>query len=115
MKKIRYDSAMGALFTESARGLNVKQQTTLMSDLRRAFNELDKAGVKVDGKRIGNVTLSIDWFQKAENQADLVARLHGESRQYVQSALTRLEGARVRYDEDRGANMITMPIADGQR
>lgn len=114
MKKIRYDSAMGALFSESARGLNVQQQTDVMTALSRAFGDLNRRGVQVGNKRIGQVTLGIDWLQNADNQRQLTESLPVELRGYVNDALKRLEHARVKYDDDRRTSMITMPAADGQ-
>ncbi|MBL4803891.1 MAG: hypothetical protein JKY71_03415 [Alphaproteobacteria bacterium] len=114
MKKLRYDSALGALFSESARGLSLKDQTSVMTELSRAFSAMDKEGVQIGGQRIGNATLSIDWLQSADNQQQLLARLHGDTRRHVQQGLQRLQGARVKYDDGRRANMITMPEADGQ-
>ncbi len=114
MKKVRYDSAMGALFCESAKGLPITEQTQVMTALSQAFSTMDKDGVKIGGERVRNATLTIDWLQSADNQQKLLARLHGQTRQHVRGGLERLQSARVKYHDDRGAMMITMPGADGQ-
>ena len=74
--------------------------------------ELDK--LMDDAERGANATLTIDWLQSADNQQKLLARLHGQTRQHVRGGLERLQSARVKYHDDRGAMMITMPGADGQ-
>lgn len=114
MKKVRYDSATGALFSESAKGLNLKDQTEVMTELSRAFTAMDRNGVKVGGKSIGNTTLSVEWLQNADNQKQLLALIHHRVRGHIEKGLLRLQGARVKYDDGRRANMITMPEANGQ-
>lgn len=56
--KRKYDSAVGAFFSESARGLPVEQQTKVMTEMSRLFRALDLHGAP----------LSPSWFQKPENR-----------------------------------------------
>lgn len=103
--KRKYDSAIGAFFTEAARGRYPEQQTQIMLAMSRLFEQLTLKGH----------TLTPEWFRQAENREKVERRVPSDVRDDILRGFDAVANAKVDARESHHRIVISGEGPDASR